>query len=96
MSGIAIPIESRVRYLKRRQQEFADLLATESTPEALFEKAQKIGHQVKGNAVTFDFAELTENATSLEAAALKQDAPAVLNLARELVVQVEEQLSTLV
>ena len=96
MSGIAIPMESRVRYLKRRQQELADLLASQSTPEALFEKAQKIGHQVKGNAVTFDFAELTENAKSLEAAALIKDADAILTLARELMAQVEGQLSALV
>lgn len=96
MTGIAVPTESRVRYLKRRQQELAELLASESAPEALFEKAQKIGHQVKGNAITFDFAELTENAKALEAAALKQDSQAVLELARELTKQVESGLSALV
>ncbi|NUN05201.1 MAG: hypothetical protein HUU57_05510 [Bdellovibrio sp.] len=96
MTGIAIPLESRVRYLKRRQAEINDLMDSEAAPEVLLEKAQKIGHQVKGNAFTFDFADLTDNAKSLEAAALKKDIIEVLTFARALMAQVEAHLSTLV
>lgn len=96
MSGVAIPLESRLRYLNRRQAELKSLLALDEMSEDFFMQAQKMGHQIKGNAVTFDFAELTENAKELEIAATQKKSSNVRNLAQKILAQVEHHLSTLV
>ncbi len=54
MSKLKAPLEAREKYLHRRQDEIEKLLhSCESSVD--WELAQKVGHQIKGNAVTFDF-----------------------------------------
>ena len=87
MTAMSVPVESKVKYLRRRAAELESLLAMGEGVE-LFELGKKVGHQVKGNAATFEFAELAESGKKLESAALSENAKAVLEAARELRQQV--------
>jgi HPt (histidine-containing phosphotransfer) domain-containing protein len=59
------------RYLDRRKQDLeACLLALETKD---FSRLEKVGHQLKGNGVTFGFTDLSGIGTDLEAAALRRD-----------------------
>lgn len=66
-----VPPEARQKYLDRRK---LDIIACQ---EALDKKdfvfLERIGHQIKGNAITFGFDELTKIAVALEIAAKDQD-----------------------
>lgn len=95
MSGMTVPIESKIKYLRRRLDELAKLLS-DPAAEDLFEAAKKIGHQVKGNASTFEFPELTAVAKSLEEAALQGDRDGVLSHSKALQEQVADLLHNLV
>lgn len=66
--------ESRIRYLKRRIDEMTIL--AQSSPLDL-ELAKKMGHQIKGNAESFDFSELAVMGKLLDNAATAGEEPAV-------------------
>jgi hypothetical protein len=62
-----IPIEARQKYLERRKQ---DIVASkEALSKQDFNFLERLGHQVKGNAVTFGFDQLTDIAVDIEVAA---------------------------
>ncbi len=66
-----VPVELKQRYLSRRIQELAVL--KEALLKDDYSHALRIGHQVKGNAVTFDFPLMASMGSELEHAARKQD-----------------------
>ncbi|MFV8259150.1 Hpt domain-containing protein [Bdellovibrio bacteriovorus] len=87
MAAMIVPVESKVKYLRRRDAELESLLRISTGPE-LFELGKKVGHQIKGNAATFEFNDLTELGKRLEAACLAEDGQAVQSVVQELKQQV--------
>ncbi|AFY01795.1 Hpt domain-containing protein [Bdellovibrio bacteriovorus] len=83
MAAMIVPVESKVKYLRRRDAELESLLGMIVGAE-LFELGKKVGHQVKGNAATFEFNDLTDLGKRLEAACLAEDGQAVQSAAQEL------------
>lgn len=62
-----VPVEARQKYLERRRQ---DIIASrEALSKQDFNFLERLGHQIKGNAVTFGFDELTGIAAAIEQAA---------------------------
>ncbi len=69
--GMQVPAELKIRYLDRRLQDIERLRATLEQDDYSF--AQKLGHQVKGNAVTFEVPQIAGIGLEMEIAALKKD-----------------------
>ena len=67
-SGMTVPLESQLRYLQRRTTELAQIRNSFLT-QPDWDLVKKVGHQIKGNATTFGFAQLTEFGKNLELAA---------------------------
>lgn len=66
-----VPVELKIRYLSRRFQDIERLRV--SLEQDDYSLAQKLGHQVKGNAVTFDVPQIAGIGLEMEKAALKKD-----------------------
>lgn len=66
-----VPVELKVKYLERKVQDMKILIS--SLDKNDFAPALKLGHQVKGNAETFDFPEMAPIGVKIENAAKKQD-----------------------
>lgn len=66
-----VPVELKIRYLTRRIQDIERLKATLELNDYSF--AAKLGHQIKGNAVTFDVPQMAHIGLEMEKAALRQD-----------------------
>jgi len=77
-----IPLELKLKYLKRRLEEIEEIKKLISKNN--FEMACKLGHQIKGNASSFSFDELTNLGQNIEQAALTQNKEQVLILIGEL------------
>lgn len=73
-----VPVELKIKYLSRRIQDIEKL--KRSLEEEDYSLAQKIGHQVKGNAVTFDVPQIAFIGLELEKAAERQDKEKVKQL----------------
>ncbi|MBA2404835.1 MAG: Hpt domain-containing protein [Bdellovibrionales bacterium] len=73
-----VPVELKRRYLERRIQDIEHLISSLEVND--FAPALKLGHQVKGNAETFDFPQLAPLGIQIENAAKKQDKEGVQNL----------------
>ncbi len=70
-SSMQVPVELKIKYLSRRFQDIERLrLSLEQDDYSL---AQKLGHQVKGNAVTFDFPQIAFIGVEMEKAAQRKD-----------------------
>lgn len=62
-----VPTEARQKYLERRKQ---DVVASKEAISKLdYNFLERLGHQIKGNAITFGFDELTSIAVDIEQAA---------------------------
>jgi len=71
MTMPAIPYEMRLLYLQRRK---TDLINCQKAFESQdFSFLEKVGHQVKGNALSYGFDDLSPIATALEAAAQEKN-----------------------
>ena len=81
MSEIDIPLEMKIKYLERRKQDYDDCLKALS--EKNYELFLKVGHQVKGNAVSFGYADLGLIAAHLEKAAAAKDIQKIESLLSE-------------
>ena len=72
MSSVDIPEEARLKYIERRKTDL------ETCKNALkqkdFDSIARVGHQVKGNASTFGYEDLSSIAIDLEKCALSKDA----------------------
>lgn len=62
-----VPVEARQKYLERRKQDA--IASKEALSKQDYAFLERLGHQVKGNAVTFGFDELTNIAVAIEQAA---------------------------
>lgn len=71
MSDIDIPEEVRRKYLERRKTDFED--CQKAIKENNFEVLARVGHQIKGNASTFGFDDLSTIAIQMEEGALQKD-----------------------
>lgn len=66
-----VPVELKVKYLDRKVQDIQILIS--SLEKNDFAPALKLGHQVKGNANTFDFPQMAPIGIKIENAAKNQD-----------------------
>lgn len=66
-----LPVEMRKNYLERRFNELKKLQENKKNPDFLFIK--NLGHQIKGNAKSFDFNDLTEIGITFEKVAKSKD-----------------------
>lgn len=66
-----VPVELKIKYLSRRIQDIEKLKV--SLDQGDYTLAVKLGHQVKGNAVTFDVPQIAFIGLEIEKAAKKQD-----------------------
>lgn len=66
-----VPVELKIKYLSRRLQDIERLRLSLEQEDYSF--AQKVGHQIKGNAVTFDVPQIAFIGLEMEKAAQKKD-----------------------
>lgn len=66
-----VPIELKIKYLIRRLQDLSKLKQSLEGEDYSF--AQLVGHQVKGNAVTFEVPQIAHFGLEIERAAIKCD-----------------------
>ncbi|HXH32287.1 MAG TPA: Hpt domain-containing protein [Bacteriovoracaceae bacterium] len=66
-----IPLELKEKYLRRRIIDLQVMRSSLENDDYSF--AFRLGHQVKGNALTFDIPQIADIGSELEAAALKKD-----------------------
>ncbi len=66
-----VPHEMKVVYIQRRKTDFVEL--NKAIENGDFSFLEKIGHQVKGNAQSFGFDELSPVGIALEKAAKSKD-----------------------
>lgn len=75
MSNIDIPEDVRRKYLERRKTDFEN--CQKAAEENDFEVLARVGHQIKGNASTFGFEDLSAIAIQMEEGALTRDSQKV-------------------
>lgn len=78
MPPMQVPVELKVKYLDRKVQDIQVLIS--SLEKNDFAPALKLGHQVKGNAETFDFPQMAPIGVKIEAAAKNQDKESLRSL----------------
>lgn len=66
-----IPVELKRRYLERRLDDIRILKQTVNKGD--FSQALRVGHQVKGNAVTFEVPQIAIIGNEMETAARRRD-----------------------
>lgn len=71
MNTMDIPEDVRLKYLERRKTDFET--CQKAIAENDFEVLARVGHQIKGNAATFGFDDLSAIAIQMEEGALKKD-----------------------
>lgn len=71
IDNMQVPFEARQKYLDRRKQDI--VACQEALTKQDFNFLERIGHQLKGNAITFGFDEFTNIAVALELAAKTKD-----------------------
>lgn len=76
-----IPVEARQKYLERRKQDIAASKEALSKQDYYF--LERLGHQIKGNAITFGFDELTNIAVAIEQAAKAKNIPQLQELVNQ-------------
>ncbi|MNS70686.1 Hpt domain protein [compost metagenome] len=84
---------AQIKYLQRRLAEMELLLASLSRGE--FEPTKTLGHQIKGNARSFDFDTLEDLGIRLELAAKNQNAESAVKILGEMKMEVLRLLGTL-
>lgn len=77
-----VPIELKLKYLKGRIKDLQNLKISLENDD--FTLAMRLGHQVKGNAVTFDFPQMALIGLEIETAAMKRDKERVKLLAKKM------------
>ncbi|WP_413560698.1 hypothetical protein [Bdellovibrio sp. HCB209] len=87
-----VSVDDQIRYLLRR---IGELSRVEEGGVIDFELAKKLGHQIKGNADTFEFPNLTVTAKDLEVKAESQDTEGVKTTTRVLLNSLRDHLKQL-
>ena len=70
-SKIVIPEEVKIKYIERRKKDLLD--CRQALSDLNFECFAHVGHQLKGNAITFGFGELAPIGIEMEELALTKD-----------------------
>jgi HPt (histidine-containing phosphotransfer) domain-containing protein len=70
-SGMEIPKEAVLKYIERRKKDVESCQAALASKD--FKILVKVGHDMKGNGITFGFASLSKIGAQMEESALKQD-----------------------
>ena len=83
IEAIQVPVEARQKYLERRKQDVIASKEALSKQDYFF--LERLGHQIKGNAITFGFDELTTVAVAIEQAAKAKN----ISQLQELVIKFE-------
>jgi len=82
-----VPVELKRKYLERRVQDIQHLIS--SLEKNDFAPAAKLGHQVKGNAVTFDFPQMAPIGIEIELAAKAHNKEALKLLIQQMDVEIK-------
>lgn len=82
-----VPVELKRKYLDRRIEDIQILLS--SLEDNDFAPALKLGHQVKGNAVTFDFPQIAPIGIEIEEAAKNFDKLTVQLLSQRMASEIQ-------
>jgi len=82
-----VPVELKRKYLERRIEDIQFLLS--SLEDNDFAPALKLGHQVKGNAVTFDFPQIAPLGVKIEEAAKNYDKATLQLLSQRMVSEIQ-------
>ena len=77
-----VPVELKIKYLSRRMQDIKRLKTSLEMDDYSF--VQKVGHQVKGNAVTFDVPQIAPIGSEMEKAAQVKDKETVKILIQQM------------
>ena len=87
-----VPVELKRKYLERRIEDIQVILS--SLEDNDFAPALKLGHQVKGNALTFDFPQMAPIGIEIELAAKNHDKVSVQLLSQRMFseIQIARQL----
>lgn len=83
-----VPQDMMIRYLERRTRELQD--CERFLADKQFTKLEKVGHQLRGNGVTFGFPELSDIGMKLEQSSQDQDLPSTQEALEEFSRWVEE------
>jgi HPt (histidine-containing phosphotransfer) domain-containing protein len=81
-SEFVVPMQSQIRYLQRRLAEIE--LLNSHLAKGDFKSTETLGHQIKGNARTFDFLDLEEMGVRLENAAKEKNPEKVKTILAEM------------
>lgn len=87
-----VPLELKLKYLNRRIQDIQNLRALLEQDDFTF--AIKLGHQLKGNAVTFDFPHLAIIGIEIENAGKNSDKDRVKVLVHQMEDAIYESLES--
>jgi HPt (histidine-containing phosphotransfer) domain-containing protein len=77
-----VPVELKIKYLSRRMQDIHRLKVALDQGDYSF--ALKVGHQVKGNALTFDVPQIAGIGHEMEKAAAGQDKERIQQLIQKM------------
>lgn len=83
-----VPQELKIKYLDRRIMDIQ--LLRSSLSKGDFALALKLGHQVKGNAATFEFPQMAQLGCEIEMAAKCHDRIAIENLVKKMESEIKE------
>jgi HPt (histidine-containing phosphotransfer) domain-containing protein len=86
-----VPDDMKLRYFERRKHDLDECVRHLQSGDFTF--IEKVGHQLKGNGVTFGFPELADIGTELEKAAREGDLGFVSNAVGKFSEWVNEHLS---
>lgn len=89
--SVEVPKDLLSRYLDRRKQDLESCLVSMGTKN--FKELEKVGHQLKGNGVTFGYPELSTIGTHLENAAIAKDLSELDLAIKEFSAWVKKQIS---
>jgi HPt (histidine-containing phosphotransfer) domain-containing protein len=73
-----VPVELKRKYIERRVQDIEQLMSSLETED--YEPAMRIGHQLKGNASTFDFPQIAPIGREIENAGKNRDKQSLKSL----------------
>lgn len=83
-----VPVELKRKYLERRIQDIDHLMSSLEKDD--FGPAIKLGHQVKGNAVTFEFPQMAPLGVEIENAARNRDKESIKNLIQKMASEIHD------
>lgn len=87
LETMKLPIELKQRYLKRRLEDIK--MVMQKLDKGDFSEAIRVGHQVKGNALTFEVPQIAPIGVEIESAAKSRDEMRLRSLMRKMEVMIK-------